>query len=318
MNSRLNYKHLYYFWITAQENSLTRTAERLHLTPQTICTQIQQLEERLNTKLLERRGRGLGLTEMGRMVFDYADRIFSLGEELSDAIHRQTTVQSRRFSVGITDFLPKLIAYRLLQPALDLPEQFRIQCHEDRLENLIASLASHQLDLILSDCPLPGDTPVRAFNHLLGESGISFFAAKGDSTNSAVEFPQSLDGAPILMATTHSAMRGRLAGWLNSLGIHPKLVAEFDDSALMKVFGQAGTGIFYAPTVIENEVVKQYQVEIIGRTEEVREHFYVISLERHLSHPAVKAIHNTARHSLFVPNPDSGGERGKMAALPES
>ncbi len=302
MSTRLNYKHLHYFWVTAQEASLTRAAERLHLTPQTICSQIQTLEERLGIKLLQREGRGLSLTEKGKIVFDYADQIFSLGDELTEVLNHQNTRQPRRFSVGITDFLPKLIAYRLLQPALLLTDTFKIQCHEDRLENLITGLATHKLDLIISDQPLAADTPVKAFSHLLGECGTSFFAAPSMGVR-ARGFPRCLDGAPMLTATSYSAMRGRLTSWFERLGIQPQVIGEFDDSALMKVFGQAGTGIIYAPSVIEKEVTRQYQLEVIGRTDEVREHFYVISLERRIKHPAVTAIHNTARHSLFHTSP---------------
>ncbi len=300
MGSLLNYKHLYYFWVVSQESSLTRAADRLHLTPQTICGQIQCLEDRLGIKLLRREGRGMRLTESGKTVFDYADRIFALGEELTEAIHRQTDGRFRRFTVGVTDCLPKLIAYRLLQPALALPDKFRIQCQEDRLENLITGLAAHKLDLILSDRPLPPDIPVKAFNHLLGESGVSFFAAPSIAGAYFERFPHSLNNVPLLMATADSAMRGRLWSWFEGLDIHPRLVGEFADSALMKAFGQAGAGVFYAPTVIENEVTHQYQVTVIGRTEDVREHFYVISLEKRLKHPAVTTIHNTARDSLFA------------------
>lgn len=298
MSTRLNYKHLHYFWVTAQETSLTRAAERLHLTPQTICSQIQTLEERLGIKLLQREGRGLSLTETGKIVFEYADQIFSLGDELTEVLNDRNTRQPRRFSVGITDFLPKLIAYRLLQPALLLSDTFKIQCHEDRLENLVTGLVAHKLDLILSDQPLAADTPVKAFSHLLGECGTSFFAAPSMGIQ-CQGFPHCLDGAPMLIATPFSAMRGRLTSWFEYLDIQPHIIGEFDDSALMKVFGQAGTGIIYAPSVIEKEVTQQYQLDVIGRTEDVREHFYVISLERRLKHPGVTAIHNTARHSLF-------------------
>ncbi len=302
MSTRLNYKHLHYFWVTAQEASLTRAAERLHLTPQTICSQIQTLEERMGIKLLRREGRGLSLTDKGKIVFDYADQIFSLGEELTEVINHHNTRQPRRFSVGITDFLPKLIAYRLIQPALLLADSYKLHCQEDRLENLITGLAAHKLDLILSDQPLAADTPVKAFSHLLGECGTSFFAAPSLKLRST-DFPRCLDGAPMLLATPHSAMRGRLTSWFERLDIHPQVIGEFDDSALMKVFGQAGTGILYAPSVIEKEVSRQYQLEVVGRTEEVQEHFYVISLERRLKHPAVTAIHNTARNALFPASP---------------
>lgn len=295
---RLNYKHLYYFWVVAQESSLTGAAERLHLTPQTLCGQIRSLEERLEVKLLRREGRNMVLTDTGRMVFHYADSIFCLGEEMVDAVRRQLSVQSNHFRVGLTDFLPKLVAYRLLQPVLYLPEHYRLHCYEDRMENLVAGLAAGRLDLILSDRPLANDSPVKAYNHFLGECGVSFLGKARLAERYRDGFPSSLDGAPVLMVGADSVMRGRLWGWFERQGIRPHAVAEFDDSALMKVFGQAGIGIFPVPTLIENEVCQQYQVELIGRTDDIRECFYAISLERRLHHPAVSAIHQSARQSL--------------------
>ncbi len=297
---RLNYKHLYYFWMTAQEGSLSRAAARLHLTPQTICTQLQALEDYLGAELLRREGRGLALTETGRTVFRYADEIFSLGEEMAELIRRQFAVQPQRFTVGITEYLPKLVAHRLLQPVLALPDAFRLHCQEDRMENLVAGLAAHRIDLILSDRPLAADSPVKAYSHLLGECGTSFLARADLVRRCRDRFPRSLDGVPMLMASGEAVMRGRLWGWFEQLGVLPQVVAEFDDSALMKVFGQAGVGVFCVPTIIEAEVVRQYEVEVVGRTGDVREHFYVVSLERRLKHPAVTAIHRTARESLFA------------------
>lgn len=303
---QLNYKHLFYFWMTAQESGLTRAAQRLHLTPQTICTQLQQLEDTLGVKLLQREGRGLTLTEAGRLAFDYADEIFSLGNEMKEAIRHRVATQPRRFAVGITDYLPKLVAYRLLQPVLALPERVRLHCHEGRMENLAADLASHRLDLILSDRPLAAELPVKAFSHFLGESGLSFLAVDNLAKRHQAGFPASLDGAPLLLASSHSVLRGRLQNWFESQGIHPRVVAEFDDSALMKVFGQGGAGIFCVPTLIETEVLAQFQVGLIGRTTEVTEYFYAISLERRLTHPAVTAIHRMAREALFVEADRSG------------
>ncbi|BCX82804.1 LysR family transcriptional regulator, transcriptional activator of nhaA [Methylomarinovum caldicuralii] len=287
---QLNYKHLHYFWVTAQESSLTRAAERLHVTPQTICSQIQALEERLGVKLLQREGRGLTVTDTGRTVFRYADRIFSLGEEMAEVVRRQVTVEPRHFHVGVTDFLPKLMAYRLLRPLLMLEEPFRIHCHEGGMAQLAAGLAARRLDLVLSDRPLTSESPVRAESRRLGSCGVSFLA-RGDLVRRHRRgFPRSLDGAPMLMATADAVIRGRLLGWFETLGIHPQVVAEFDDSALMKVFGQAGVGIFCAPTLVEAEICRQHQVEVVGRTREVEECFYAISLTQRSSHPAIQVI----------------------------
>ncbi|HEB76930.1 MAG TPA: transcriptional activator NhaR [Methylothermaceae bacterium] len=297
--SRINYKHLYYFWVTAQEGGLTRAAERLHLTPQTICAQIQSLEDHLKVKLLRREGRGLVLTDTGRTVFRYADEIFSLGEEMAEVIQRQIAVQPQRFSVGITEYLPKLVAHRLLQPVLTLADSIRLHCHEDHMENLVAGLAAHRIDLILSDRPLAADSPVKAYSHFLGECGMSFLACPELAGRYRDQFPGSLNGAPMLMAGGDAVMRSRLWSWFEQLGALPRVVAEFDDSALMKVFGQAGAGIFCVPSIIEAEVVRQHQVEVVGRTCDVLEHFYFISLERRLRHPAVTAIHQTAKELLF-------------------
>ncbi|MBN2702403.1 MAG: transcriptional activator NhaR [Methylothermaceae bacterium] len=285
-----NYKHLYYFWATAHEGSLTAAAQRLHLTPQTICGQLQALEERLNAELFRRQGRNLVLTEMGKTVWRYADEIFSLGRELAEEVHRQTVAHQQHFVVGLTEFLPKLIAYQLLRPVYTLSEELRIHCHEDRLEKLLGDLAAHKLDLVLSDRSLPEDAPVRACDRLLGKSGVSFFSAPELADVYTRDFPAGLDGAPMLMMAPDTPLRGHLQQWFEELGVQPRVVGEFDDSALLKVFGQAGVGIFCAPTILEKEIAAQYQVKVIGRTDQVRVHFYAIYHERRSDHPAVLAI----------------------------
>lgn len=286
MSFPLNYKHLYYFWAVAQEGSLTAASERLHLTPQTLCTQLQMLESRLGAKLLQRQGRKLILTDVGRTVWRYADEIFALGKELADAVQRQALAEQRQLAVGLTDFLPKLIVYRLLEPIFAWPDGCRIRCHEGKLESLLTELASHNFDLILSDQPLPQDAPVRACERLLGTSGVSFFAAP-ELAERLPGFPQGLDGVPMLWLAQGAALRGQLEQWFREQKIRPQIVAEFDDSALLKVFGQKGVGVFCAPTLIEAEVIDHYRVQVIGRSDAVKMRFFAIFHQRRADHPAI-------------------------------
>ncbi len=295
----INYKHLRYFWVVAKEGSIARASKLLHLTPQTISGQITLLEESMDVMLFERVGRGLVLTEAGQMALSYADEIFHLGLELKEVLRGQLSGRPLQFNVGITEVVPKLIAYRLLEPALQLPEQAYISCREDKLNNLLADIAVHKLDMILTDSPIPPGMNVRAFNHLLGECGVSFFAAKHQADAYQERFPRSLDGAPMLLPSDDTTLYSSLLQWFEQIKVIPIAVGTFDDSALMKAFGQAGVGIFSAPTVIEREVQQQYNVEIVGRTDEVRESFYAISAERKLKHPAVLAVSRVARNNIF-------------------
>ncbi len=295
----INYNHLYYFWTVAKEGSVARAGEVLHLTPQTISGQLHVLEESLGAKLFTRSGRNLVLTDMGRLALSYADEIFRLGAEMEDVLEGRVSGQPLQFTVGIVDVVPKMIAYRLLEPALQLPEPVRIVCREGKLDNLLADIAVHKLDMVLADTPIGTTANVRAFNHLLGECGITFFAARGLAANYRSRFPESLCDAPMLLPATNTALRGALMQWLDQLNIRPRITGEFEDSALMSAFGQAGVGIFIAPSVIEQEVTRQYDVESIGRTDRVRERFYAISAERRLRHPAVVAVSNTARLEIF-------------------
>jgi LysR family transcriptional activator of nhaA len=301
MNS-INYKHLYYFWAVAKEGSIARASERLHLTPQTISAQLGLLEESMGIKLFDREGRGLALSEAGRTTLSYADEIFQLGTELKEVLRGQPSGRPLQLNVGIVEALPKLIAYRLLEPALQLPDQLRIVCREDKLKNLLADIAVHKLDMILADSPIPPGLHVHAFNHLLGECGVSFFAAKKEAAKYSKNFPQSLDNAPMLVPSNETPLRNALMQWFEQAGVNPRIAGEFDDSALMKAFGQAGVGVFSAPTVIEQEVQQQYDVKIIGRTLEIRERFYVITAERKLKHPAVVAVSQAARQGFSVIN----------------
>ena len=297
--NNINYKHLHYFWVVAKEGSVVRAGKSLHLTPQTISGQITLLEESMEVKLFERAGRGLMLTEAGRMVFSYADEIFHLGLELKEVLRGQLTGRPLQFNVGITEVVPKLIAYRLLEPALQLPEQVHISCREDKLNKLLADIAVHKIDMILTDSPIPPGISVKAFNHLLGECGVSFFAAKQQAATYRDNFPYSLDNTPMLLPSGDTMLHGLLTQWFEQLKIIPIVVGTFDDSALMKAFGQAGIGVFSAPTIIEQEICQQYSVEIIGQTDDIREHFYAISAERKLKHPAVIAVSQAARQDIF-------------------
>ena len=295
----INYHHLLYFWTVAREGSIAKAGEKLRLAQPTISGQLRVLEASLGHKLFAKDGRGLALTEFGRLVYRYADEIFAIGKELTEAVKGRPSGRPVRFAVGISEAVPKLVAYRLLEPALRLPEPVRIVCREDKAERLLADLAVHDLDIVLTDAPASPSVKVRAYNHLLGECGVAFFAAPDLAARLRGRFPRSLDGAPMLMPSGESAVRRGLDQWLDENEVRPEVVGEFDDSALMKAFGQAGVGVFAAPTVIEAAVRKQYGVRVVGRAQEVRERFYAISVERRLKHPAVVAISETARGETF-------------------
>ncbi len=295
----INYKHLRYFWVVAKSGSIASASESLHLTPQTISGQISMLENSLGEMLFNRVGRGLELTETGRLVLSYADEIFSLGGELEQKIRDLPQGRTLVFKVGITDVVPKSIAYRLLTPAMQLDMPVRIVCREGDITSLLADLAIHRVDLVIADETIPAAVNVLGFNHPLGECGISFLAAPKIVDQLSGEFPENIKGADFLLPGESTLVRNRLLQWLDKQHIHPRIVGEFDDSALMKAFGQAGSGIFISPTPIAEEVASQYGVVIIGKTEQVREEFYAISVERKISHPAVTAITEMAREWLF-------------------
>ncbi len=291
----LNYHHLHYFWVVAKEESITRAGERLMLAPSTISMQITRLEESLGGKLFRRAGRNLELTELGRIVFRYADEIFTMGLEMLDAVRGRSASGPIRFEVGIVDVLPKLMARRFLEPALALPEGLRLVCHEGKEKQLLAELAIHNLDLVLTDTPVKSGLSVKAYSYLLGECGVTFCAVESLAGPLRQGFPQSLNNMRMLLPSPMSALRGSLDQWFSSLGVRPDIAGEFDDHALMNVFGQAGDGIFTVPSIIEKEVCRQHNVAIIGRSDAVRERFYAISVERIIKHPAVAAIRNAAR-----------------------
>jgi LysR family transcriptional activator of nhaA len=296
----VNYKHLHYFWAVAREGGVARASERLHLTPQTISGQLSLLEGYLGVDLFTRVGRNLELTETGRLVLSYADEIFSLGGDLEEVMHQLPDGRPRLFRVGVVDVLPKSIAHRILQPALQMPEPVRMICREASLDALLAELAVHRLDLVLADRPIPPTVSTRGFSHKLGECAVSFFATEKLEKKLKGDFPRCLDGAPLLLPSSGIQLRSVIDQWLDKHRLHPRLIAEFDDSALMKAFGQEGAGVFIAPAAIEAEVEWQYQVTAIGRVDAVKERFYAISVERRVLHPVVSEVLKTARESLFT------------------
>ncbi len=295
----LNFHHLLYFRAVAREGGVVRAAKRLSVSPPTVSAQLKQLEGQLGGQLFVRTGRSLVLTDLGHVVLRYADGVFEIGESLKTAVRTGEGAHSPRFTVGLSMSVPKMIAHRLLEPALESAPQFELVCIEGAPEELIAKLATHAIDLVLTDAPRGADVAVRAFDHLLGECGVTFFSTKDLADRLRPGFPRSLDGAPMLFPTPIAALRTALEHWFQDLGIRPRSVAAFDDSALMKVFGATGLGVFSAPTAIEQEIVDQYGLEVVGRTDEVRERYYGVSVERRLQHPAIVAISENARGRLF-------------------
>ena len=295
----LNYHHLLYFWTVAKEGGISRAAERLHLAQPTLSSQIKKLETSMGTKLFERTGRTLVLTDTGQVAYRYADEIFTLGRELADAVKGRPTDKRLRLTVGVPDVLPKLVVYELLKPALDIEDDVHLECYEGKLQDLLGDLALHRLDIVLADSPLTPDSHVRAFNHLLGECGVTVFGTAKLARKYKGKFPQSLDGAPMLLPTQNTTLRRYLEQWFDDQQIQPQIAHEFEDSAVLKVFGQAGHGLFITPSAVEDHVKNQYSVSVVGRIPEVKERFYAISVERRLKHPAVVVISNAAKNQLF-------------------
>ncbi|MDO8630117.1 MAG: transcriptional activator NhaR [Phycisphaerales bacterium] len=297
----MNFKHLHYFWRVAKAGGVTRASEQLHLTPQTISGQIGLLEDELGVPLFAKSGRNLELTDAGRLALGYAQDIFALGSELEESLRNYPTGgRPVEFRVGVADAVPKTIAYRLIEPATRLPEPVRIVCREWKIDSLLSELAAHRLDLVIADAPIPPSMSVRAYNHRLGESGVSFFASARLLKSLKGKFPACLDGAPMLAPGDGTAVRPRLDRWCDANKLRPRVVGEFDDSALMKAFGQRGAGVFIGPTVLESEIKTQYGVKTLGRTEGIVEEFFAISVERRVTHPCVLAITGAARSRLFV------------------
>ncbi|MDF3035796.1 MAG: nhaR [Paucimonas sp.] len=286
----MNFRHLYYFWVVAKEGSLTRAAERLDVAVQTISAQVALLEQAVGKALLAPQGRRLVLTEAGRVALAYADQIFLLGEQMQDALSSSDSDRPLRLTVGISDSLPKLISSRVLEAALRLPQRVRLVCYEDNYESLLGDLSVHKLDVVLTDRPVPPGTTLRVFSHLLSESEISVFGVPELADRYRKNFPESLNGAPLLLPTRNNAVRIRIDHWLEEHGVRPDIVGEFDDNALLTTFGRNGLGLFPAPSALKNDVKLQFAAEPVGDMTKVKEHFYAISNERKIKHPAVEAI----------------------------
>jgi LysR family transcriptional activator of nhaA len=296
----LNYHHLFYFWAVAREGGLTQAGKVLKLSHPTLSAQVRALERSMGEELFTRVGRRLVLTSTGRTVFRYADEIFALGREMVDTIQGRATGKPMRLNVGVADAVPKLIVKRLLEPAFALDESVRIVCREDRHEQLLTDLALHALDLVIADAPVPPGSNVRVFHHLLGESGVSIFGVPRLANRYRRGFPKSLEGAPMLLPLEGFSLRRSLNAWFDHEHIRPEVAGEFEDNALLEVFGADGAGLFPASSAVAREVKRRYGVELLGPAENVRERFYAISAERRLKNPAVVAISETARATLFA------------------
>lgn len=313
----MNLKHLRYFWTVARLGGVARAAERLNLAPQTVSAQVKLLEEDLGASLFRPAGRGLELTEAGRMALSYADEMLALGDEMKSALAARQTRLMPILRVGITDVVPKSVAYRLLAPLGALEEPMRLLCREGQLDLLLGELALHRLDMVLADRPMPAGLAVRGHSHKLGESSIGFFAAPalidadasfssditpagGHESSLKLRFPRCLDDAPLLLPGAGAAVRGPLERWLDEARIKPRLMGEFDDGALMKAFGQAGAGFFPAPALLHDEIAARYAVRMVGEVDSIREAFWLISGERRITHPAIQQVVETARDILFA------------------
>jgi LysR family transcriptional regulator, transcriptional activator of nhaA len=293
----LNYHHLYYFWMAAREGSIVKSSARLFVSQPTISAQIKSLEDALGEKLFLRKGRKLELTEAGQIALRYADEIFGLGREMQDTLKGRPSAQRPALRVGISDVVPKMVAHRILRPVFQSYKDLQLICREDHTEGLFADLAAHRLDVLLTDSPLPAGSGLKAFSHLLGESGVVFFAGPR-LADLRKRFPAGLDGAPMLLPTSNTSLRHALDKWFDDHGLRPHIVGEFEDSALMNVFGQDGYGIFPGPAFIENDIKAHYGAAPIGRAEEVAERYYAISPERKVKNAVVAKLLETARKGL--------------------
>ncbi len=299
MPDTMNYKHLHYFWMVAHEGGIAKASDKLHITPQTISGQLSLLEQRIGNALFDKVGRGLQLTETGRLVLRYADEIFELGRELNDVLRGAPSVGASEFIVGAASALPKTIVYKIIEPALHLSHDISLTSREGPVDAMLADLAIHKVDMVLSDTPVTSAISVKAYNHLLGESHLSCFAAPRLAKAYKRHFPQSLNNAPVLLPTPQYAIRQLIDGWFHQQSIHPIINGQFDDSALMKSFGQAGMGVFFMSSTIEEEICNNFNVRVIGRIDDIKQKYYAISAERKVKHPAVAAICDSARSSLF-------------------
>ena len=294
----LNYKHLYYVREVASAGGIARASERLHLTPQTISGQISALEDSLGLKLFQRSGRTLELTEAGQVAVEYADKIFQLGGELEERLQHYPENRAQLFRVGVSDLVPKSIAYRLLEPAMKMNKQIRIVCTEGQLDDLLGELAVHRMELVLADTKMPPNMNIKGFDHKLGSSTLCFYATPELQGSLEGEFPACLNNAPMLIPSEGATLRNNLMQWFHERRVHPMIVGEFDDSALMKVFGLSGAGILVAPSALESILKLEGNLQIIGHVPELTEQYFAISVERKITHPAIKAITEHAQEWL--------------------
>ncbi len=295
----LNYHHLLYFWVVARKGSIKQACEELNLTQPTISSQLQALEDSLGHSLFIRQPRGLQLTEAGRLVFRYAEEIFSLGQEMTQTLKGQSSDRPIHLRVGVIDSLPKMIVYELLEAALQSETSCHLVCEEGKIEQLLSELAIHQLDLVLSDMPMPSTVRIHAFNHLLGKSGVLLFGTPQLAKKHRKNFPESLHDAPLLLPKSHTNLRKDVDSWFALQEIRPQIVGEFEDSAMQKAFGQAGLGLFPGSAIMKEEICRQYQVVVVGEMKNVIQRFYAHTVERRLKHPAVIAISQLAKDQTF-------------------
>jgi LysR family transcriptional activator of nhaA len=299
----LNYHHLLYFWAVAREGTVAAACDKLHLAQPTVSGQLRQFERDLGVKLFERAGRHLVLTETGQEVYRLADEIFSLGRDLQNLVKGCLTGRTARLLVGVAEEVPELIAYRILEPAFRLPEPVQVICQRHPADQLLAQLALHKLDLVLADTPVDPAARVRAFSHPLGESGMSICGTAALVAARRRDFPASLDGAPFLLPLENTSLRRSLSEWFEAAAVRPIVRGEFADRALLRTFAQAGAGLCAVPTVVEAEVQRQYHLRVLGRLDAIKESFFLISTQRKLRHPAVAAIAESARQTVFRPRP---------------
>ncbi|WP_206484052.1 transcriptional activator NhaR [Thalassotalea sp. G2M2-11] len=304
--AKLNYHHLQYFHAIATHGSIAKASSSLHITPQTLSAQLNLLEEQLGYRLFERKGRRLILNDMGHITHNYAQEIFNLGDELLHSLKNHSTGFTSRFSLGVTDVVAKVFSFNFLKTVYEMDDKIKLVCKETHLDVLLGELATNKLDAVLTDTPLPVGSPLKAYSHLIGKCGLSFFADETRANELSDNFPYSLDNSPFFTAGEGSNQHLSIHSWFEQLNISPLIIGEFDDSVLAKYFGQAGYGVFCAPSIIEEHVITQFNVQLVGRTKEITEHYYLISPERKVKHPAVhhlleegKKLFNQARYPML-------------------
>jgi len=294
----LNYHHLRYFWTVAKEGGLQQAADKLHVSPPSISAQIRELEETLDVKLFRRSGRRNVLTDAGQIALRHADEIFGLGNDLVSSLKQRPTERALKLHVGVADSLPKLVTYEILKPALEL-SAVHLVCREGKIDELLAQLGTHRLDIVLADEPASSSVKFRAFNHRLGESAVTFCAAPSLAARLRRGFPKSLDDVPALLPIENSPLRRALESWFRARKVTPRVVAEFEDLALMKVMAAQEQGVVPVPSVVVQEAVERYGLREIGAAENCREEFYAITAERKITHPVVSILTGHARRLVF-------------------